>query len=207
VGKGIILHGDLTLPEHPRGMVIFAHGSGSSRHSPRNCAVSEILNEAMLGTLLIDLLTEEEERIDQITRHIRFDIPLLAERLVKISAWVSRHPKLQGVKQGFFGSSTGAGAALIAGARLPEIITAIVSRGGRPDLACPKLTKVQAPVLLIVGDLDRHVLELNKTALKMLNTKSTLKTIPGATHLFIEMGTLEQVADSAAEWFVKHATD
>ncbi|MGM0421749.1 MAG: dienelactone hydrolase family protein [Pseudomonadota bacterium] len=206
-GDGIILNGDLTIPDDCRGMVIFAHGSGSSRHSPRNQAVATSLNEDLLGTLLIDLLTEEEERIDQVTRHIRFDIPLLAERLVKISNWVSRHPQLKGLKQGYFGSSTGAGAALIAAARLPDTITAVVSRGGRPDLAGVALTEVEAPVLLIVGALDREVLQLNETALKMLNTKSTLQTIPGATHLFIEEDTLQQAADAAAEWFVDYATD
>ena len=198
------LAGDLTVPEGAKGLVVFAHGSGSSRRSVRNRRVAKTLNGRGLATLLIDLLTSGEEEIDQRTRQYRFDIPLLADRLVDIARWVGAQPTLSGLHLGYFGASTGGGAALIAAARQPERIGAVVSRGGRPDLAAAFLDKVRAPVLLIVGGNDPQVLELNEQALRGLNARSKLSVVPGATHLFEEPGSLESVADQAADWFKRY---
>lgn len=198
----IALHGELFVPAHAKGLVIFAHGSGSSRHSPRNRYVADVLHEHEVGTLLIDLLTAEEEEIDSETRRIRFDIPLLAGRLVDIGEWASR--TLSSLKLGYFGASTGGAAALIAASRHPDKVAAVVSRGGRPDLAMDHLSKVKAPTLLIVGERDPMVLAWNKQALEKLNKHSRLDIIPRATHLFEEPGALEDVAQLAAQWFEGH---
>jgi dienelactone hydrolase len=200
----IRLAGDLTVPEGAKGLVVFAHGSGSSRRSVRNRRVAKTLNERGLATLLIDLLTSGEEEIDQQTRQYRFDIPLLADRLVDIARWVGAQPTLSTLHLGYFGASTGGGAALIAAARQPDRIGAVVSRGGRPDLAAAFLDKVRAPVLLIVGGNDPQVLELNEQALRGLNARSKMSVVSGATHLFEEPGCLESVADRAADWFSKY---
>jgi pimeloyl-ACP methyl ester carboxylesterase len=202
--SGVVLNADLTMPPHARAIVAFAHGSGSSRHSIRNRYVAEMLNAYNFATLLADLLTEEEEVIDMRTRHLRFDIPMLADRLIDIAAWLQQESQTRDLKIGWFGASTGAGAALIAAARRPENIMAVVSRGGRPDLAGAYLPEVVAPVLLIVGENDPQVLELNKEALVRLNTESKLEIVPNATHLFEEPGTLEAAAGLAAEWFQDH---
>lgn len=201
----VLLSGDLTIPADAKAVVAFAHGSGSSRHSTRNRYVAETLNGYKFATLLADLLTEEEEIIDMRTRHLRFDIPMLADRLINIAAWLQDEPKTRHLKIGWFGASTGAGAALIAAARRPENIMAVVSRGGRPDLAGDYLTEVLAPVLLIVGENDPQVLELNKSALARLNAECRLEIVPNATHLFEEPGTLEAAALLAAEWFQGHS--
>ncbi|WP_303832225.1 dienelactone hydrolase family protein [Asticcacaulis taihuensis] len=200
----IRLAGDLTVPEGAKGLVVFAHGSGSSRRSVRNRRVAKTLNDRGLATLLIDLLTSGEEEIDQRTRQYRFDIPLLADRLVDIARWAIEQPALATLHLGYFGASTGGGAALIAAARQPDRIGAVVSRGGRPDLAAAFLDKVRAPVLLIVGGNDPQVLELNEQALRGLNARSKLSVVPGATHLFEEPGSLESVADQAADWFKRY---
>ncbi len=200
----LLLEGNLTVPEGAKGLVIFAHGSGSSRHSPRNRYVAEVLNDQKLATLLIDLLSQKEEEIDLRTQHLRFDIPMLAQRLVGIANWVESNPNIKHLKIGYFGSSTGGGAALIAAAKKPEHIAAVVSRGGRPDLAGEYLPQVKAPTLLIVGERDPQVIALNKQALAHLNDLSKLNIIPHATHLFEEPGTLEDVAHLAAEWFKKY---
>ncbi|PTQ82540.1 dienelactone hydrolase family protein [Nitrosospira multiformis] len=202
--SGVVLNADLTMPPHARAIVAFAHGSGSSRHSIRNRYVAEMLNAYNFATLLADLLTEEEEVIDMRTRHLRFDIPMLADRLIDIAAWLQQESQTRDLKIGWFGASTGAGAALIAAARRPENIMAVASRGGRPDLAGAYLPEVVAPVLLIVGENDPQVLELNKEALARLNTESKLEIVPNATHLFEEPGTLEAAAGLAAEWFQDH---
>ena len=202
--SGVVLNADLTMLSHARAIVAFAHGSGSSRHSIRNRYVAEMLNAYNFATLLADLLTEEEEVIDMRTRHLRFDIPMLADRLIDIAAWLQQEPQTRDLKIGWFGASTGAGAALIAAARRPENIMAVVSRGGRPDLGGAYLPEVVAPVLLIVGENDPQVLELNKEALARLNTESKLEIVPNATHLFEEPGTLEAAAGLAAEWFQNH---
>jgi dienelactone hydrolase len=202
--SGVVLNADLTMPPHARAIVAFAHGSGSSRHSIRNRYVAEMLNAYNFATLLADLLTEEEEVIDMRTRHLRFDIPMLADRLIDIAAWLQQESQTRDLKIGWFGASTGAGAALIAAARRPENIMAVASRGGRPDLAGAYLPEVVAPVLLIVGENDPQVLELNKEALARLNTESKLEIVPNATHLFEEPGTLEAAAGLAAEWFQGH---
>jgi pimeloyl-ACP methyl ester carboxylesterase len=201
---GVIVDADLAIPREAKGLVAFAHGSGSSRHSSRNRYVAEVLNGYQFATLLADLLTQEEERVDISTRHLRFDIPMLADRLIDIGAWLQGDPRTRHLKIGWFGASTGAGAALIAAARSPDNIMAVVSRGGRPDLAEDYLPQVMAPVLLIVGENDPQVLELNKSALDRLNTESTLEIVPNATHLFEEPGTLEAAALLAAEWFRDH---
>jgi pimeloyl-ACP methyl ester carboxylesterase len=194
------LAGDLVLPEHPTGIVLFAHGSGSSRHSPRNRLVAHSLNEAGFGTLLLDLLTSAEERADQIAGEFRFDIDLLARRLVGAIDWLAAGPAAS-LRLGLFGASTGAAAALVAAAKRPEAVDAVVSRGGRPDLAGPALPRVRAPTLLIVGGADRLVLELNQRALELLPAESRLAVVPGAAHLFEEPGALEQVAKLATDWF------
>ena len=196
-----VLQGDLTLPRGARGLVIFAHGSGSSRHSPRNRFVAERINAVGLGTLLMDLLTVEEERVDEVTRELRFDIGWLARRVAQVVEWVGGQKELAGLKIGLFGSSTGVAAALVAAAELPEgAVRAVVSRGGRPDLAGRALGRVRCPVLLIVGGYDNGVIELNERARGEMRCESELVIVPGATHLFEESGTLEQVADLAAGW-------
>jgi putative phosphoribosyl transferase len=197
------LHGDLSLVENTRGVVIFAHGSGSSRHSPRNRFVAERINEEGLGTLLTDLLTDEEERIDEVTRELRFDIGLLARRVSQVVAWAGQQKSLKQLNIGLFGSSTGAAAALVAAADSAEV-KAVVSRGGRPDLAGEALARVNCPTLLIVGGHDDVVIELNEAARAQMSCPTELVVVPGATHLFEEPGTLERVADLAAEWFARY---
>jgi putative phosphoribosyl transferase len=198
------LEGDLSIPTAASGAVLFAHGSGSSRRSPRNRYVADLLNESGLATLVMDLLTEDEQQVDLQTGHLRFDIPLLAQRLVAITQWLSEHPEVAGLKIGHFGASTGAGAALVAAARRPDLIRAVVSRGGRPDLAGQTLALVEAPTLLIVGGADSVVLDLNQQALGSMHCEKALKVVPGATHLFEEPGALKKVADLARDWFVQH---
>ena len=199
------LEGNLTIPEGSQGIVLFAHGSGSSRHSPRNQYVARVLGTAGNATLLIDLLTEEEEAIDLETRHLRFDVNLLATRLVGATDWLEQNPETRGLRIGYFGASTGAGAALVAASVRPHLIGAVVSRGGRPDLAGSALSRVQAPTLIIVGGNDLPVIDLNREALRQLHTsEKKLVIIPGATHLFEEPGALEQVAELAAEWFARY---
>src|SRR5947207_9556874 len=194
-----MLQGELIIPEGAKGVVLFAHGSGSSRHSPRNQFVARTIRAAGVGTLLFDLLTREEEAVDLHTGHLRFDIGLLAQRLIDATYWLKG--QLDYLQVGYFGSSTGGGAALVAAAQLGDTVGAVVSRGGRPDLAGDALPKVQSPTLLIVGGLDYQVIEMNKAALSRMHCEKELKIVPGATHLFEEPGTLEQVADLAAEWF------
>ncbi len=201
---GVVLSGTLTLQEHASGVVVFAHGSGSSRFSPRNRAVARTLNEAKLATLLFDLLTRDEEAVDDLTGHLRFDIPFLAERLEQVTDWLRREPTVRDLPIGYFGSSTGGGAALVAAAAEPEHISAVVSRGGRPDLAGSALHDVRAPTLLIVGGEDDVVIELNHQAMKRMRCDVKLDLVPGATHLFEEPGTLERVAQLASDWFVHH---
>lgn len=198
------LAGELIIPRGATGIVIFAHGSGSSRHSPRNKYVAKILQDSPLGTLLLDLLTAEEEAVDIQTRHLRFDIGLLARRLVSAAHWVAERRGLTDLDIGLFGSSTGAAAALVAAAEIGTAIGAVVSRGGRPDLAGDALKKVKSPVLLIVGGLDHAVIQLNRAAFSHLGSEKRLEIVPGATHLFEEPGTLETVAEMAAAWFSAH---
>jgi dienelactone hydrolase len=195
---------DLAVPEHPRGLIIFAHGSGSGRHSPRNRAVAATLQGRGLATLLGDLLTPEEERIDRVTARLRFDIDLLAERLVTFLEWARRHPGLASLPIGLFGASTGAAAALVAAATRPADVAAVVSRGGRPDLAGRALPHVAAPTLLLVGSRDIQVIALNEQAMARMRCPVSLDIIPGASHLFEESGTLDEVASRAAGWFLKH---
>src|SRR2546426_5344275 len=199
-----MLDGNLTIIAQAKGLVLFAHGSGSSRHSPRNQFVARTLNEAGLATLLFDLLTPEEESVDLYTREHRFNIGLLAERLVHATKWAKEQEPTRDLRIGYFGSSTGGGAALVAAAELPDRIGAVVSRGGRPDLAGDALPKVKSPTLLIVGGLDYPVIEMNQEALARLRCEKELKVVPGATHLFEEPGTLEEVARLAANWFQRH---
>jgi pimeloyl-ACP methyl ester carboxylesterase len=204
LGSVAVLAGDLCIPPGASGVVVFAHGSGSSRHSPRNRYVAQELQHAGLATLLLDLLTEAEEQRDIHTRQYRFDIELLAERLVASSEWLAQQPPTRPLEQAYFGASTGAAAALVAAARLPERIRAVVSRGGRPDLAGDALEKVRAPTLLLVGGWDEEVLQLNQQAFERLSCEKRLVVVPGATHLFEEPGKLEEVARLARDWFVKH---
>jgi len=199
-----VLPGNLGIPEAAEGIVLFAHGSGSSRFSPRNRFVARVLEEGGLATLLIALLTSEEEVIDRRTRRLRFDIELLAERLAGITDWLQENPDTCSLRIGYFGSSTGAAAALIAAARRPDAVHAIVSRGGRPDLALPYLPQVKAPTLLIVGGNDVLVLGLNQQALAQLRVERRLKIVPGAGHLFEEPGALEAVARLAGQWFQRY---
>ncbi|GGY06735.1 dienelactone hydrolase family protein [Streptomyces djakartensis] len=194
------LTGDLTVPPAARAVVLFAHGSGSSRHSPRNREVAAGLRTAGLGTLLIDLLTEEEERLDVVTAELRFDIPLLGRRLVAAVDWLAESPATRRLPVVLFGASTGAGAALVAAAERPGRVSAVVSRGGRPDLAGDALEAVRAPVLLIVGGRDQQVLRLNQEAARRLRVPHTLHVVPGATHLFEEPGALGQVTEAARQW-------
>jgi dienelactone hydrolase len=199
------LNGDLTLPEGTRGIVLFAHGSGSSRHSPRNKYVAQMLQEDGFATLLLDLLTPEEEAIDERTRQLRFDIPFLADRLVAATDWLRQDARTRRLPVGYFGASTGAGAALVAAAERPDVIRAVVSRGGRPDLAGAALPRVHAPTLLIVGGHDLPVILLNEQALEQLDAaESRMEIVPHATHLFEEEGALEEVARLAADWFVRY---
>ena len=200
----ILLEGSLRVPRAARGIVLFAHGSGSSRFSPRNRFVADLLHRAGLATLLIDLLTAKEEQIDRITAALRFNIGLLTERLVGATDWLIQRPETRFLRIGYFGSSTGAAAALIAASRRPDRVDAIVSRGGRPDLAGPALAAVRAPTLFIVGGEDSLVIDLNREAMAQMTAPKTLKVLPGATHLFEEPGALEQVAQLAADWFVRH---
>src|SRR6476620_2098041 len=198
------LEGNLIIPNAAEGIVVFAHGSGSSRHSPRNQYVAQVLNNAGLATLLTDLLTREEEEVDIKTRQHRFDIDLLSERLMAVTDWIIQNPDTQKLFVGYFGASTGAAAALVAAAERGNIISAIVSRGGRPDLAVSKaLRNVQAPTLFIVGEKDVQVIGMNENAMKQLDQleRKKLKIVPGATHLFEEPGTLEEVARLATGWF------
>ena len=198
------LSGELIVPAGATGVVLFAHGSGSGRHSPRNQFVAGEIRKQKVGTLLFDLLTPEEVEIDARTRHLRFDIELLAGRLVAASRWLTALPAFESKKIGLFGSSTGGAAALVAAAALGERVGAVVSRGGRPDLAGPALGKVKSPVLLLVGGRDETVLELNKQAFARLKSEKQLKIIPGATHLFEEPGKLELVAYFVAGWFAQY---
>jgi putative phosphoribosyl transferase len=198
------LQGTLTLPQAAHGVVLFAHGSGSSRHSPRNRRVADAIAQAGVGTLLFDLLTREEEEEEAYTRHLRFDIEMLAGRLADATAWLGEHEETRELRAGYFGASTGGGAALVAAARLGAQVGAVVSRGGRPDLAGPMLPKVTAPTLLIVGGHDTQVIELNEEAFAKLRCTKEMRIVPGATHLFEEPGTLDQVAALAADWFTRY---
>lgn len=203
----VSLEGNLTVPDGAQGLVLFAHGSGSSRHSPRNRYVAGVLHEGGLATLLFDLLTEEEERIDRQTRHLRFDIDLLAKRLTGATEWVRTNSKTRDLNIGYFGSSTGAAAALIAAAQNPDIVHAVVSRGGRPDLAKKVLPTVQASTLLIVGGNDLPVISMNREAQEQMETTTEMEIIPGAGHLFEGPGQLEEVARLARDWFNQHLSD
>ena len=200
----VTLDGNLTLPGDARAVVLFAHGSGSSRHSPRNRYVARLLNEAKLATLLIDLLTLHEEVIDARTAQLRFDIDLLAERLVDATDWLTQFPDTKHLRIGYFGASTGAAAALAAAAVRPDVVGAVVSRGGRPDLAGSALPRVRAPTLLIVGGDDGQVIELNRAALAQLRCEKQLVIVPAATHLFEEPGALDEVARLARDWFQRY---
>ena len=203
--EGATLEGTLTLPKGADGLVLFAHGSGSSRHSPRNRYVAQVLQSQGIATLLFDLLTRREESIDEYSGELRFDIPFLAKRLVGATKWIMSSPDTKDLRLGYFGASTGAGAALMAAAELPDVISTVVSRGGRPDLAKDALDAVRAPTLLIVGGDDEPVISMNREALAKLNCPDKkLVIIPGATHLFEEPGTLDEVAQVAAEWFSRH---
>ncbi|MGE4404424.1 dienelactone hydrolase family protein [Pseudomonas sp.] len=198
------LHGDLCLPQGASGLVVFVHGSGSSRHSPRNQSVARYFNGLGLGTLLFDLLTASEQPIDEITRQLRFDIPLLSQRLSGVVDQLGHEADLRDLRIGLFGASTGAAAALITAASRPADIAAVVSRGGRVDLADQSLARVKAASLFIVGEGDLEVLELNREAAARLQCVHQLAVVPGATHLFEEHGTLEAVARLAGEWFLRH---
>jgi putative phosphoribosyl transferase len=200
----LLLDADLTIPHSATGVVIFAHGSGSSRHSNRNRFVAAELQAAGFATLLMDLLTEQEESVDAVTGHLRFDIPLLARRLLAATDWITMEPGTRGLPLGYFGASTGAGAALVAAAERPDRVAAVVSRGGRPDLAGDALARVRSPTLLIVGGNDPLVLQLNDAALLSLAAEARLEIVPGASHLFEEPGALERVPELAREWFTRH---
>ena len=202
----VTLEGNLSLPEGARGIVLFAHGSGSSRLSPRNRYVARLLNEAKLATLLVDLLTPKEDALDARTAHLRFDVDFLAERLIGITDWLTQRSDTRDLRIGYFGASTGAAAALVAAAARLDAVGAIVSRGGRPDLAGRVLALVRAPTLLIVGENDAEVIQLNREAFARLKCEKRLVIVPGATHLFEEPGALDQVARLAREWFERHLT-
>src|SRR5947209_4927146 len=200
----VTLEGNLDVPAGARGVILFAHGSGSSRHSSRNRFVARALREAGLATLLLDLLTTEEESVDVFTGHLRFDIGLLAERLTGATRWLTRHAETAELPVGYFGASTGGGAALVAAAERPHMVSAVVSRGGRPDLAGAALPRVEAPTLLIVGGHDFAVVPLNQQALEQIGADdSRMEIVPNATHLFEEPGALEQVARLASDWFAR----
>jgi putative phosphoribosyl transferase len=198
------LSGDLVVPEHAEGIVLFAHGSGSGRHSSRNQYVAGVLQQGTLATLLLDLLTDAEEQVDLESGHLRFDIGLLARRLLEATDWLQQEQAARNMSFGYFGASTGAGAALVAAAERPSLIKAIVSRGGLPDLAGSALALVKAPTLLVVGSEDHQVIELNRAALAKLRCERKLSIVPGATHLFEEPGTLEQVTIQARDWFQRN---
>ncbi len=200
----VILEGDLCVPKGAQGIVLFAHGSGSSRRSPRNRYVAGVLRERGLATLLFDLLTPDEEIIDSQTAQLRFNIGLLARRLIGATDWVQQVPNTRHMSIGYFGASTGAAAALVAAGERDDVVGAVVSRGGRPDLAGGAMPEVKAPTLLIVGGQDTTVLALNREALSRLNAEKELVIVPGATHLFEEPGALEEVARLAAGWFLKY---
>jgi dienelactone hydrolase len=202
--NGVKLEGNLIIPEEANGIVIFAHGSGSSRFSPRNRYVAETIRERGIATLLMDLLTKEEEARDRFTGHLRFDLEFLADRLMGAREWISQKSETQNLVAGYFGSSTGGGAALIADAKELGKVKAVVSRGGRPDLAMDYLPNVKAPTLLIVGGRDYQVLELNKKAFDIVNAEKSLEIVEGATHLFEEPGALKEVAYLASNWFEKY---
>ena len=201
---GVTLIGDLSVPASPQGLIVFAHGSGSSRHSPRNRSVAHVLQHGHFATLLIDLLSEEEDLLDAATSEYRFNIPLLANRLVAAVDWASNSPPVAPLSIGLFGASTGAAAALIAAARRPATIGAVVSRGGRTDLAQESLDLVTAPTLFIAGGRDEVVVELNRKSLTHLKGPKEMQIVPGATHLFEEPGALEHVARSARDWFARY---
>jgi dienelactone hydrolase len=201
---GVVLNGDLSVPADARGLIVFAHGSGSSRRSGRNRAVAEALQRGRFATLLMDLLTEAEEVVDVVTEEFRFDIPLLARRVVAAIDWAKAQPQLAALPIGLFGASTGAAAALIAAAERPDGAGAVVSRGGRPDLADVALPEVKAPTLLIVGGRDDVVIELNRQAFTLLGGVKRLEIVPGATHLFEEPGALEKVSQLALDWFAQY---
>jgi putative phosphoribosyl transferase len=203
---GIMLDADVVVPRQARGVVLFAHGSGSGRHSPRNRSVAGELQRAGLATVLADLLTVDEERTDALTAQFRFDIRLLADRVAELADWVVEHEPTAGLPVGLFGASTGAAAALVAAAVRPTTVHAVVSRGGRPDLAGEFLSKVRQPALLIVGGRDTVVVDLNREAMRALTAPVELVIVPGATHLFEEPGALEKVAALAREWLVSHLT-
>lgn len=200
----VTLSGELSVPEHATGIALFAHGSGSSRHSVRNQYVARVIRNSGVGTLLFDLLTRQEEAIDNYTREFRFDINLLARRLTAATEWLTGETEASHLSPGYFGASTGGAAALIAAAELGKKLGAVVSRGGRPDLAGKALRRVKAPTLLIVGGLDGPVIKMNEDAYAELQCVKELKIVPGATHLFEEPGKLEEVASLAAAWFLKH---
>jgi putative phosphoribosyl transferase len=202
-GKAIV-NGNMQIPEGATSIVLFAHGSGSSRFSSRNTFVSGLLNKRKIATLLIDLLTADEESVDEYTGQFRFDIDLLANRLTDSTKWLKKNPNTMKLSVGYFGASTGAAAALIAAAKSPEDISVVVSRGGRPDLAGKYLGKVKAPTLLIVGGADTEVLELNRQAFKQILAEKKLEIVTGATHLFEEPGKLQEAAEIAIDWFFKH---
>jgi putative phosphoribosyl transferase len=201
---GLTLTGDLAIPSDACGITVFAHGGGSSRFSARNRYVAEVLDRHGLGTLVVNLLTDDEEALDSRIGHLRFDIDMLAGRLIAVAAWMQQCPELRGLPLGLFGASTGGGAALAAAAREPRAFRAVVSRGGRPDLAGAALPQVAAPTLLIVGSRDEFVLELNQQAISRMSAPARLEVVPDATHLFEEAGALERVADLAAGWFAQH---
>ena len=201
---GASLNGDVTVPEGAQGLVVFVHGSGSSRFSQRNRAVADCLLHAQLGTLLLDLLTEPEDRTDAVTAEFRFDIPLLADRTTGVVDWIGVSPPLRSLPLGLFGASTGAAAALMAAADRSQLVRAVVSRGGRPDLAGPALDRVVAPTLLIVGGRDDAVLDVNREAYDRLRSVRALEIVEGATHLFEEPGALDKVGRLAAAWFLEH---
>lgn len=196
-----VMKGDLVIPEKAKGLVLFVHGSGSSRLSPRNRHVASLLQEGNLATLLFDLLTDEEENVDLYTRQFRFDIGLLTRRLVSATEWASNASRLKKLKMGYFGASTGAAAAIRAASLMPDLIHAVVSRGGRPDLAGENLSLLRSPILLIVGEQDDQVIQLNTEAMQKIHCEKQLEIIPGATHLFEEPGALDHVAGLARTWF------
>lgn len=198
------LEGNLTIPDSAKALVVFVHGSGSSRFSPRNQYVARTLNQAGLATLLFDLLTEDENQIDQFTRELRFNIEMLSERTIAAIDWIAEQSELRVLPIGLFGASTGAAAALNAASERPKQVATVVSRGGRPDLALQNIAKVKAPTLLLVGGLDFQVIEMNRTAANAMNAECKIAIIEGATHLFEEPGTLEQVAQIAQQWIINH---
>jgi len=200
----VVVDGNLTVPSGAKGVVLFAHGSGSSRYSPRNRYVAKVFNAQKIATLLFDLLTNEEEQEDLITAEYRFNINLLAERLIGATEWLKKDPQTKNCPFGYFGASTGAAAALIAAAKIPNDVATVVSRGGRPDLAANYLPRVKAPTLLLVGGLDTEVIDLNRQAMEQMSAEKKLVIIPGATHLFEEPGKLEEVAKISTDWFLRY---